>query len=170
MTTRPIAIRLHRVLALTRPTTMPLRAMKLTYSNISSRPFSDFGDSKPDAATDLATSTKNKPIKDEPEVDRSQFTVRIEVKMPDMGNGDGKVLKWYKEEGDLVKKDDVLCDIETPDFTFGMQTDDDCLAIMDEILIQAPSDKIKEDEVICTLLHEKPKKKKTKEGAIASSD
>jgi pyruvate/2-oxoglutarate dehydrogenase complex dihydrolipoamide acyltransferase (E2) component len=39
------------------------------------------------------------------------FTVK--VYMPEMGEGEGTVLKWYKQEGDIVLKDDVLCDIET---------------------------------------------------------
>lgn len=33
--------------------------------------------------------------------------------MPEMGEGQGKVVKWYKQEGEVVLKDDVLCDIET---------------------------------------------------------
>ena len=46
-------------------------------------------------------------------IDRSKFTEEIKVYMPEMGEGEGKILKWYKQEGDLVLKDDILCDIET---------------------------------------------------------
>lgn len=75
------------------------------------------------------------------------------MKMPDMGEGDGKILTWYKEEGDIVKRGDVLCDIETDDFTFGMETDDEQLGIMGSILVPAPSEKIPDGQVICILLH-----------------
>lgn len=50
-------------------------------------------------------------------VDRSLFTHEIKVRMPEMGEGTGKVLKWYKETGDVIVREDILCDIETPDFT-----------------------------------------------------
>jgi hypothetical protein len=94
-----------------------------------------------------------------PEMDLSKYNVRIEVKMPDMGEGGGKIIKWYKEPGDIVKREDVICDIETPDFSFGMETDDEHLAIMGEILVQAPSETIQDNEVICVLLHEEKKPK-----------
>jgi hypothetical protein len=90
----------------------------------------------------------------DPEVDRSKYTEEIKVRMPDMGEGEGKILTWYKQEGDVVKRQDILCDIETPDFTFGMETDDEHLAIMGKILVPAPSEPIKDGEVICILLHE----------------
>ena len=154
MTARLVLTRLHRVLVVSRPRQLSL----------SGRYFSDFGDSKPDAATDLSTSTKKesttKPKKD---LDPSQFTVKIEVKMPAMGNGGGKILKWYKEPGDVVHHEEVLCDIETPDFTFGMEVDDEQVAIMGDILVQAPSKTIKDNEVICILLHEESKSKPTKQ-------
>ena len=47
-------------------------------------------------------------------MDRSKFTHEIEIRMPDMGEGQGKIIKWYKQEGDLILRDDILCDIETP--------------------------------------------------------
>jgi pyruvate/2-oxoglutarate dehydrogenase complex dihydrolipoamide acyltransferase (E2) component len=38
----------------------------------------------------------------------------VKIFMPDMADtGEGKVLKWYKQEGDLVVRDDILCDIAT---------------------------------------------------------
>ena len=148
MTARPVLARLHRVLVVSRP-------RQLAFS---SRYFSDFGDSKPDAATDLSTSTKKESTK-KTELDPSQFTVRIEVKMPAMGNGGGKVLKWYKSPGDVVHHEEVLCDIETKEFTFGMEVDDEQVAIVGDILVQAPSETVKDDEVLCILLHEESKAK-----------
>jgi hypothetical protein len=73
-------------------------------------------------------------------LDRSEFTHEVPVHMTDMGEGKGKnrchvaqryvrvtkkltltsamvsiakVLAWFKQEGDIVKRNDVLCDIET---------------------------------------------------------
>jgi hypothetical protein len=64
------------------------------------------------------------------QVDKSMFTQEIQIKMPEMGEGKGRVVKWYKEEGDVIQRGDVLCDIETPDFTFGMEIDDEELGIV----------------------------------------
>jgi pyruvate dehydrogenase E2 component (dihydrolipoamide acetyltransferase) len=89
-----------------------------------------------------------------PDIDRSKYTEEVKVRMPEMGDGQGKVVAWYKTEGDIVRHGDVLCDIETADFTFGMETDDEGLGIMGPILVEAPSDMIKDGEVICILLHE----------------
>ena len=88
---------------------------------------------------------------DKEEIDKSLFTEEIKIKMPDMG--EGKILTWYKEEGDIVHRGDVLCDIETADFTFGMETDDEQLGIMGSILVPAPSEMIKDEKTICILLH-----------------
>jgi hypothetical protein len=64
------------------------------------------------------------------QVDPSLFTEEIKIRMPEMGEGQGRVVKWYKEEGDIVQREDVLCDIETADFTFGMEIDDEELGII----------------------------------------
>ena len=53
-------------------------------------------------------------------VDPALYTEEIKVKMPDMGEGQGRILQWFKQEGDVVVRRDILCDIETDDFTFGM--------------------------------------------------
>lgn len=90
---------------------------------------------------------------DDDTIDKSEFTEEIKVKMPDLGKGNGKILMWYKNEGDMVKRGDVLCDIETDDFTFGMETDDEHLGIMHSIKVPAPSESIRDGEVICVLLH-----------------
>ena len=88
-----------------------------------------------------------------PKLDPADYPTKVPVRMPDMGEGGGKILQWYKQPGDVVLRDDVLCDIETVDFVFGMETDDEHPAIMGEILVEAPSKEIKDDEIICFLLH-----------------
>ncbi len=92
-------------------------------------------------------------VSDHDDIDKSLFTEEIKIKMPDMGEGEGKILEWYKEEGDVVKRGDVLCDIETADFTFGMETDDEQLGIMGSILVPAPSEMIPDGKTICIVLH-----------------
>ena len=64
-------------------------------------------------------------------------------------------------------REDVLCDIETPDFVFGMETEDEHPAIMGEILVQAPSDDVKDEEIICYLLHPTEGDSKTEESSWA---
>ena len=88
----------------------------------------------------------------------NKYNHEIEIRMPDMGEGRGKVIKWYKKEGDVVGVDDVLCDIETPDFVFGMETEDEKPSIMGKILVPAPSEEIEDGHVICTLFYEGDKK------------
>jgi pyruvate/2-oxoglutarate dehydrogenase complex dihydrolipoamide acyltransferase (E2) component len=120
----------------------------------------------PTAADNNNPNNNNSSSSDSPQdtdgsVDRSRFTTVIEVRMPDMGSSStNKVLQWHKAEGDLVRTDDVLCDIETPDFVFGMECEDDELQIMGEILVEAPSGPVPVNQVICTLLHETKKEKK----------
>ena len=88
-----------------------------------------------------------------PVLDPAKYQQKVPVRMPDMGEGNGKILKWYKKEGDVILREDILCDIETPDFVFGMETDDEHPAIMGEILVEAPSKEIEDDTIICYLLH-----------------
>lgn len=48
------------------------------------------------------------------ELDRSLYTDEVLVRIPDItDDGQAKVLKWFKKEGDIVKYGDLLCDIET---------------------------------------------------------
>jgi len=96
------------------------------------------------------------------QVDASLFTVEVEVKMPVMGEVEGKVLKWYKEEGDVLQREEILCDIEMPDFTFGMEIDDEEIGIVGKIFVEEGSDYVKENEVICTILHMPPLEKEAK--------
>ena len=85
--------------------------------------------------------------------DRNSYTVSVTVNMPDMDEGDdNKIERWYRSPGDIVKPNDVLCDITTPTFTFGMVTDDDFDAIMGDILVPS-GETVADFEPICTLLH-----------------
>jgi hypothetical protein len=112
-------------------------------------------DSKPPPAPASDSDNKNDGV------DRSHYTIEVEVRMPDMGMGSGKILEWYKKEGDVVKRDEVICDIETPDFTFGMESEDEHDAIMGKILVEAPSGNVADNDVICTMFYpEKSKNKK----------
>ena len=83
------------------------------------------------------------------------YKVEIPIRMPDMGEGENKILKWYKRPGDWIKRNDILCDIQTPDFTFGLVTEDECDAVMGEIFYEASADNAVDDEaIICCILHE----------------
>eukprot|EP00521_Asterionellopsis_glacialis_P017739 CAMPEP_0195298224 /NCGR_PEP_ID=MMETSP0707-20130614/23022_1 /TAXON_ID=33640 /ORGANISM="Asterionellopsis glacialis, Strain CCMP134" /LENGTH=231 /DNA_ID=CAMNT_0040360249 /DNA_START=97 /DNA_END=792 /DNA_ORIENTATION=+ len=92
------------------------------------------------------------PQSDPSTIDRSKFTERIKIRMPDMGEGNNKIVEWYKQEGDMIATGDLLCDIETPEFTFGMTSDDECDAIMDKIFVSV-GDPVRDEEVICEILH-----------------
>ena len=63
--------------------------------------------------------------------------------------------------------DDVLCDIETKAFTFGLDIEDEEIGILDKILAPAEST-VQENEPICVLLHAE-KKKKRDDGSNESS-
>ena len=95
--------------------------------------------------------------------------------MPDMGEGDdNKIVKWYFKVGDVIQHGDILCDIQTPDFTFGMETDDECLAVMGEILVPEGTDEaVPDNEPICILLHqpvEKKQKSKSKSEDVVKEE
>lgn len=84
---------------------------------------------------------------------RDMFTVPVTIRMPDMGEGNNNILEeWYKEPGDIIKRNDVLCDITTPDFTFGMVTDDEHDSIMGEILVEKGQE-APDDAPICIVYH-----------------
>jgi biotin carboxyl carrier protein len=108
-------------------------------------------------------------------MDRSKFTLEIPVRMPalaDMttpaaatttssGGGNnaaaamGRVVQWNFRPGDIVQREDVLCDIESPDqtLTVGLEVDDEELAIMGSILVEA-GQPVPVGDVICILYHE----------------
>ncbi|KAL7511969.1 hypothetical protein ACHAXN_008926 [Cyclotella atomus] len=90
-------------------------------------------------------------------VEASKFTHEVKVIMPDVAEGadmKGKIEKWYKQKGDLIKRDDVLCDIETEMFTFGLSTDDSYDSIMGDILVPENSEPVAAGTVICTTFNE----------------
>ena len=87
--------------------------------------------------------------------DRSEYTVAIDIQMPDMlDHSDLNVLqKWYIQEGDIVRRNDILCDIETPDFTFGLVCEDEFDSIVQEISVPAGPEPVPDGKVICVLVH-----------------
>ena len=75
--------------------------------------------------------------------------------MPDMTDGNGnKVVEWYKQTGDIIKRNDIMCDIETPDFTFGMVTEDEFDSIMGEIFVKEGPEFVNDGIVICNVWHQ----------------
>lgn len=88
--------------------------------------------------------------------DRANFTVPITISMPDMNENSATtstIEKWYKEPGDIIKRNDILCDITTPDFTFGMVTEDEFDAIMGEHFV-LEGESAPDEAPICTIYHE----------------
>ena len=86
----------------------------------------------------------------------SEFTKPIVIEMPQVDaneSGDNFfVEKWHKQPGDFLEKDDVLCEIATPDFVFGMQIDDEETGIMGEIHAEGGV-KVPCHAPICTIYH-----------------
>ena len=39
-------------------------------------------------------------------------TTLVKIRMPEVGGG-GKILEWHKKKGDIVRQEDVLCEIDT---------------------------------------------------------
>lgn len=87
--------------------------------------------------------------------DKSKFTHEVKVEMPDIGDQEGGAIeKWYKQPGDIIHRDDVICDIRTESFTFGMVTDDDFDSVMGEILVEQESGTVNPGTVIFTTFSE----------------
>lgn len=98
--------------------------------------------------------------------DPSAYTVPIVVKMPDMTEDDDTnniVEQWYKQPGDVIKRNDILCDITTPAFTFGMVTEDEEDAIMGEIHVPE-GERASDNDPICTIYHLPEEEKNKKKG------
>ena len=109
-----------------------------------------------DAAADDAAKNETAPPTDSPpvEINLAEYTQKITIELPDLGGGKGKVLKWYKKEGDVVRFDDTICDIQTELFTFGMDVEDENEGIMEEILVKEGEDAwLQPGTPICTILH-----------------
>uniref|UniRef100_A0A7S2VXX3 Lipoyl-binding domain-containing protein n=1 Tax=Eucampia antarctica TaxID=49252 RepID=A0A7S2VXX3_9STRA len=94
------------------------------------------------------------PQKDFSSVDKTKFTEKIEIKVPDLGEEKAQVEKWYKKEGDFIQTNDILCDISTELFTFGMSVDDECDGIMGEIIAPVQSEPLTPGQLLCYILHE----------------
>lgn len=93
--------------------------------------------------------------------DPSAYTQPVVIRMPDMSEDDdihNTVEKWYKQPGDVIKRNDVLCDITTPDFTFGMVTEDEEDSIMGEIHVEEGRS-VPDHTPICTVYHLPEKEK-----------
>jgi len=93
------------------------------------------------------------------DIDPSLYTQPIIIEMPPMDDVGGdashcSIEEWYKKEGDIVRTNDVLCDISTPDFIFRMQIDDDEIGILKSIHVQ-PNIKVPDHTPICTIYHKK---------------
>lgn len=65
--------------------------------------------------------------------------------------GDGKVLKWYKKEGDVVKYDEIYVDVDTEEYSFGMSHDEEEDAVLHEI-VAMEDDEVREGDVLCVFL------------------
>lgn len=91
----------------------------------------------------------------ESSTDKSKYTHEVKVEMPDIGDLKGGIIeKWYKQPGDIIHRDDAICDIRTESFTFGMVTDDDFDSIMGQILVEEESGMVDPGTVIFTTFSE----------------
>jgi len=87
--------------------------------------------------------------------DASKYTHEVKVEMPDIGDlKGGNIEKWYKQPGDIIHRDDIICDIRTESFTFGMVTDDDFDSMMGKILVEEESGMVDPGTVIFTTFSE----------------
>lgn len=145
----------------------------LSLNQSQNRWFSDDSKSKTPAANGSNVTLEDRDVEDmEPNEEahpdstlkgnRDLYTVPVTIKMPDMSEGDDNMVgEWFKKPGDVIKYNDVLCDITTQDFTFGMVTEDEHDAIMGDILVEA-GQKAADGAPICIIYHP-VQEEKTKE-------
>lgn len=94
---------------------------------------------------------------DEMGLDVTEYARKIDMNMPDLGCGGGRVSRWYKSTGHVVEKGDLLCDVETNAFTFGMESEDDEATIMGEIRVpEGEEELVSPGTTLCTILHKGP--------------
>ena len=87
-------------------------------------------------------------------IDLSKFTKEVDIKLPELvDDHKAKIVKWHKQEGDIIKPNDTICDIETELFTFEYQVEDECLGVMKEIVLVEGEETSKADSTICIILH-----------------
>mmetsp|Transcript_1875 Transcript_1875/g.3346 ORF Transcript_1875/g.3346 Transcript_1875/m.3346 type:complete len:238 (+) Transcript_1875:234-947(+) len=100
-------------------------------------------------------------------IDRSKFVHEVDVEMPDVADDmAGEIVKWHKKRGDLIKYEDVICDIKTELVTFGLMAGDSFDSYMGEILIPVgskDSDWVQPGDILCKTYHEEHVKEKEKE-------
>ena len=101
----------------------------------------------------------------------SNYTKEVTVTLPELvDNSKAKIVKWYKNEGDIIHPDETICDIETEMFTFGMDVDDECIGIMKEILLPEGVETSDSGLPICIILHEETKEVEKTDGIVKSDD
>lgn len=108
---------------------------------------------------ELSSSTSSASSSTSTSSTEQEYTEKITIELPDVGDihAKGKILKWYKQQGDIVRPNDTICDIETDLFTFGMDVEDENEGIMKEILVPEGEEGLKPGTPICTIMH-KPMK------------
>ncbi|KAF2368620.1 Biotin/lipoyl attachment [Trinorchestia longiramus] len=78
----------------------------------------------------------------------------IAIKMPSLSPTmmEGKIVKWFKQEGDPVEPGDVLCDIETDKAVVSLETEEE--GTLAKILVDPTADTIKIGTLIAVLAPE----------------
>ncbi|KDO26179.1 hypothetical protein SPRG_08540 [Saprolegnia parasitica CBS 223.65] len=61
-----------------------------------------------------------------------------------------KLVKWYKQEGQKVGPGGPLCDIETPELIFGMETDD--AGYLAKIFVPAGAENVRPNQVLAVIV------------------
>ena len=90
----------------------------------------------------------------------SLFKVPVVIEMPPIDDDDDDenstallfVEKWHKLPGDFLEKDDVICEIATPEFSFGIQIDDEEKGLMGEIHAKEGM-RVPSHTPLCTIYH-----------------
>ncbi len=136
-------------------------------SAITRKWFSDSKSKSPTADEDAVMDQDIPKVQSHPASDlkfsRDLYTVPVTIRMPDISDtNDNSIEEWFKKPGDVIKRDDVLCDISTPDFTFGMSMDDETDALMGEILVEAGIH-VADGTAICVVYHPEETKSSAKE-------
>jgi biotin carboxyl carrier protein len=88
-------------------------------------------------------------------INHEEYTQELIIQLPSIGDDNitGKVVQWYKAEGDIVRTNDTICDVETDLFTFGMDVEDENEGIMKEILVKEGEEGHKPGTPICIIMH-----------------
>lgn len=134
----------HHIVVVTR------RNLVNTSTNIPKERNKKEGD--PEITINVQDNTERPKVKDEV-INIDDYNIEVKVEMPDLGETKGKILRWYKKEGDIIHHDETICDIETEMFTFGMDVEDENEGIMKEILVKEGGDFVKPGTPICSIMH-----------------